>query len=263
MHQLEAIRQPGRLERIARGHQIGRAQPEFRIFTAAGRPFAGSLGSQTHPHPDHRLDADLLGNGQDLEKLLEFFNHQNHLFAQLTAQQRVLDEERILVTVADDQRIGILVNGQRREQLRFASRFDPEMVRRAGVHDLLDHLAQLIDLDGENAAVNVLVGRLLDRSDERLVDRLHPVPQQILKPDHHWKCEPVFGTRLRDQLHDIDRRRRILRRANRNITAVVDRKVSEAPTVDIVERDGGRNVPRLLHGGRNMEVQAPVSRVDT
>ena len=88
----------------------------------------------------------------------------------LLPQQRVLDEEGVLVAVADDQALRVRVDRQRGDQLRLAARLQPEVERRARVEDLLDDLAQLVDLDREHAAVDILVARFLDRRLERVVD---------------------------------------------------------------------------------------------
>ena len=150
----------------------------------------------------------------------------------------------VLVAVADDQRFRIAMNRQRREQLRLAARLDAEVKRLAGVDDLLDHLAELIDLDRKNAAIRRLITGFLDRRAERFVDRLHAMPQQILETQDHRKAEPVFAPGLVDHLDDIDRRRRILRGPNLDVAARVDREIAESPTVDVVERNGGGNIPR-------------------
>ena len=60
-----------------------------------------------------------------------------------------------------------------RDQLGLASRLEAEMKRRAGVDDLLDHLAQLVDLDRKHAAICVAITKLLHRRLKGAVDRLH------------------------------------------------------------------------------------------
>ena len=76
---------------------------------------------------------------------------------------RGANEVAVLVAVADDEALGVLVHRESGEQLRFAARFETEMKLRAGVDDLFDHFAQLIDLDRKDAAIIVAITELLHR----------------------------------------------------------------------------------------------------
>ena len=48
---------------------------------------------------------------------------------------------------------GLTLHGETGKQFRFAADFESEIERFAGIENFLHHFAQLIDLDGENAAV--------------------------------------------------------------------------------------------------------------
>ena len=48
-------------------------------------------------------------------KLFNLFHHHDDRLAQLAPEQRHLDVERVLVPVANHQRLGIAMDGQRRE----------------------------------------------------------------------------------------------------------------------------------------------------
>ncbi len=242
------MREPFALERLARKHELGRAHAELCIFAAARRPLARALRRKPHADADHRLHSDLARDAQNFVQLLDFLHHEHDLLAELAPEQRRLDEKRILVSVADDQRFLVAVNRERRDQLRLAPGLEADVVQRARVHDLLHHFAELVHLDRKNAAITPAISRLLDRRRECLADRLDAMPQQILKTQHHRKAQPVLAPRLVDDFHDVDRRRRIARRRHLDIAARIDRKIAESPAVDIVERSGGGNIPRLLHG---------------
>ena len=81
----------------------------------------------------------------------------------LRPSKRDANEGAILVAVADDEALGVLVHRECRDQFRLAARFEAEMKFLAGIDDLFDHFAQLVDLDRENAAILVLVTELRDR----------------------------------------------------------------------------------------------------
>jgi hypothetical protein len=182
-------------------------KPNFAFSPALVAHLPAPFGRQPHAHADHRLDADFFRHGENLEELFEFLDDEDHLLPELAPEQRVLHEGRVLVAVANDQRFRVVVHRERREQFRFAARFDAEVIRAARVHDLLHDLAQLVHLDWKDAAIAVAILVLIDRRLEGFVDRLDAMPQQVLKAQHHRKAEPVLAARLGDQLHDVDGRR--------------------------------------------------------
>ena len=124
-------------------------------------------------------------------KFLELLDHQDDLLAQLDAHQRHADETGVLVAVANDQAAELVLQGQAGEQLRLAAHLQAEIVRLARVQDFLHHLAQLVDLDGKDAAILVLIIELGDGAAEGLVDGLDPVAQNVLKTNQHRKFQPA------------------------------------------------------------------------
>ena len=60
----------------------------------------------------------------------------------LRPSKRVLDEDGVLVAVADDQALRVAMDRQRREELGLAAALQAEVKFAAGVEDFLDHLAQ-------------------------------------------------------------------------------------------------------------------------
>ena len=86
-------------------------------------------------------------------ELLDLFDDHDDGLAQLAAEQRHLDVERVLIAVADEEALGIAMDGERGEEFRLAADLEAELVGRAGVHDFLHDFAELVDLDREDAAV--------------------------------------------------------------------------------------------------------------
>ena len=234
MDQLQAMRQALALERLAGGDEVRGREAEFRVLSAAGRPFSRALALEAHPQADQRLDADLPRHLEDGREFLELLDDHEDFLPQLPAHERVLDEEVILVAVADDKALGVRVKRQGGHEFRLAAGFESEMVRGAGVDDLLDDLTQLVDLDRENAAINILVIGLADRVGERPVDPLDAVPQQILEPDQQREYQAT-GPRFVDDLHDVDPRSPLLHRLDLDVAPVVDRKIAGTPPVDVVQ----------------------------
>ena len=104
----------------------------------------------------------------------------------------------------------------------------------AGVEDLLDDLAKLVDLDRKHAAIHVAVPHRFDRLGKRLVDRFHAIAQQIMKT--HGKGKVQFALLgLRHDLHQVDLL--IVRPVgeNDNVSLLVHGEISPAPPVHVVE----------------------------
>ena len=177
-----------------------------------------------------------------MPELLELLDDQDHFFPQLGSQERHADEFRVLVAVADDQAAGLVLQGEPGEQLGLAADFEPEMERLAGIEYLLHHLAELVDFDRKNALVLALVIVFLDGRAEGQVDRLHPVAQDVLKPDQEREFQAPRPGLLRD-VADLDLRARFLKRTRHDVSFLVDVKVARAPTRDVVKVARGLDVP--------------------
>ena len=108
-------------------------------------------------------------------ELFELFDYENHCLSELPADEGVLNETRVLVSIADDQTFGIRVHGEGCEEFRLAPGLDTEVPWLAGIDDFLHDLAELVHLDWKNTPVGRGVAGLRDCRGEGFVDRLHAV----------------------------------------------------------------------------------------
>ena len=113
---------------------------------------------------------------------------------------------------------------------------------RPGVDHFLHDFAKLVHFDREDAAVDVFVSGFGDCFGESAVDRLHAMTEQILEAQGERKSEAAFARFVHD-FHHVDLARRIAIRSHRDVSTTVDGEIRCAPTLDIVEREGGGNVP--------------------
>src|SRR4029077_3574807 len=97
----------------------------------------------------------------------------------------------------------ILMKGQRRHELRLASRLETEMPALPGVEDLFDDFAQLVDFDRKDASVDIAVAHGLDRVGKGLVDGLDTITQEIVKTHCQGEAE-LAALSLCNELHQID-----------------------------------------------------------
>ena len=123
----------------------------------------------------------------------------------------------------------------------------------ASVQDFLHDFAELVDLDGEDAAVDILVARFGDRGGEGAVDGFDAIAEEILEAEDHRESEAAFASGG-DHLGDIDTGVGVSGGLDLDIAVGIDRKIIGAPAVDIVERNSRRDVPSLIHEGRTLGV---------
>ncbi len=161
----------------------------------------------------------------------------------LLRQHRQLDELGVLESIADD---GGVVVGQRRHghQLGLRSRFQPELERFSEIENFLDDLALLVHLDGIHAHVIAGVFVLGDGGLKRLVDVLQAMPQDVPKP-HERRQADAPELQVIDQLLQVDRALRLLRRVNLDVTVLAYRKVPLPPAGNLIHFGGVDRRPRI------------------
>jgi hypothetical protein len=138
-----------------------------------------------------------------LVDLGELLDDDDDLLAQLAAEEGEPDVVVVLVAVADDEALGALVHGQGDHQLGLGAGLEAVVEVLAGGDDLVHDLAELVDLDGEDAAVFALVALFLDGLGEGLVDLGDAVAEGVLQADDEGGLEAhAFG--LLDHVHEPD-----------------------------------------------------------
>ena len=242
MKQLETMLHFFRAQNFGGGEKFGGVQAEFGIFPSALGPFAGAFAEQAGADPDQRLDSHLPRDRNDLLQLLQFLHHHDDFFAKLDAHEGHADEQSVFVTVANDEGCLLILQGQPGEKFRFAADLQPELMRFASVQNFLHHFAELVDLDGENAAIFILIIEFGNGRGKGLVDRLHPVPQNVLEPDEDRKFQAAT-LRLLNDVGDIDHRAVLAQGHGDDVSGIIDVEVLRPPTVDVVKGARGLDVP--------------------
>ncbi len=128
------------------------------------------------------------------------------------------------------------MNRQRGEKLGLAAALDAEMPRLTRIQNLLHNLAELVDLDREDAAIFCTIAHLTDRIREGLVDRLYAIAQEVVKAHDQRESEFALAG-FSDHFHEVDLLI-IALRINGDVAGGIDAEVSAAPALDIVEFGG-------------------------
>ena len=216
--------------------QLAGVQAELAAVAAALFPLAAAAARQLDAEADVRADVQSLGNPVDEFQFAQFLNDDKDAASHLLCQQSELDVALVLVTVADDDRVGIQVGhvaGEDGVQLGFAAGFEADVELLAVPDDLLDDLSHLVHLDGIDdeigALVLILLGRLLEAAGN-LVDAV----VQNVGEAQQYGCRHLAGVQL---VHDICQvhRHAVALGGDSDMTVLVDREVLEAPASDVVE----------------------------
>ena len=126
--------------------------------------------------------------------------------AELLGEQRRLDVGAVLVAVAEDQRLGVVLQRERDQQLGLGAGLEAEVEGAAVLDQLLDHVALLVHLDRVDAAVGALVVVLGDRLLERAAELLDAASQDVGEADQEREVEAA-AAQVVDELLEVDARR--------------------------------------------------------
>jgi hypothetical protein len=109
------------------------------------------------------------------------------------------------------------------------------MILLARVHDLLDDLAKLVDLDRKNAAVGVFVSALLDGLGKGLIQATDTIAKKIMATNKKWEPQAsILG--LSNKFHEVDLLPLAAPRPHSGMSRRVHDHVSLGPSLHVVER---------------------------
>jgi hypothetical protein len=199
-----------------------------------------------------------------LAEFLEFFDDEDDITAEFTAEEGHSDEGGIFVAVADDEGAFLVLEGEAGEQFGFGPDFEAELVGLSRVEDFLYDFTQLVDFDGEDTAVGAAEVEFGDGLAESLVNVFDAVSEDILEPDQKGEAE-VTAAGFFDDIVEVDGCAAGLEGAGDDLAFLVYVKVLGPPPVDIVVVAGGLDGPgccfrkisahRAYPMGRTIETQ--------
>ena len=190
------------LERIEHLDGLREIQTEGTPVTRTLAPMAAPLRGKLDAQPQHRINPQRLAPLHHQLQLRRHLQHQHYIQSQLLGLQRQIDELGILVAIADQQRLAVMHERQRRQQLGLAAHFQTIMVLPPILGHLLHHLLLLVHLDRINPTVPPLVPLVPDLLPEGLVQFPDARIQQIRKPEERRQMEiPVLLQQALDDLH--------------------------------------------------------------
>ncbi len=164
-------------------HPLVRRRSTVATISAVVRPnFDRSPVDSTHlpaplvveprAHADDRPHLEVARRSEDGLELAHPVHDDDDLAPELLREQRGLDVGAVFVAVAEDERLGVVLQRERHQQLGLGAGLDAEIEGPAVLDQLLDDVALLVDLDRVDAAVVALVVVLGDRLLERAAELL-------------------------------------------------------------------------------------------
>ncbi len=154
----------------------------------------------------------------------------------------------VLVAVAHDEVPGVVVQRQYCLQLRLAAALEADTVCRAELHDLLDHVPLLIDLDRIDESVGAFVLELLDRNSESLTQCRYAGAQYVGESQQKRQPNPL-RLEVARQLEQIELAVGLSAiRTHDDMPRGVHIEESDSPPLHVVQLPGVFNRPDLLVG---------------
>ena len=232
---------------------LGGRQAELGVLAGAVGPLAFAGGGELDAQADVGLHAHAAGDADDGVDLGELLDDDDRLLAEAAAHEGELDVFLVLVAVADEEGLAVLEEGEGDDELGLGTGFEAEIILLAGVEDLFDDLAELVDLDREDPAVTAVVLLLLDGAAEGLVDLRDAVAQQVLDADREGRLQ-AGGFYLLDDVRDADLPV-VAFRVHAEVTLGVHGEVATSPSFEAVVFFGvfGRPGLRFAHVGREVD----------
>ena len=213
--------------------QLTGRQSELTCIAAGVFPFAASRRSQLDTNTDIGFYVQLLRHlGYQLQ-LVQFFYHEEDAFSHLLRQQSKFNVAFILISVADNQRIGVHIDSNHCMQFRFGARFQSKIELLAMADNLLNHRTHLIHFNRIDDKVFRFITILLCRLPETTGNLFDPVVKDVGKADQHGSHH-ITQLQFVDQLFQINANS-IFTRCYYNMTFVIDTKVRSAPTCNVVQ----------------------------
>ena len=241
---------------VDHANELARAESELRLLATALRPSSVSLGGELDAHAGLRRDAHFVRDAQQHIELAFLLDDDEHFVAELLAHEGEAHELLVLVAVADDQVVRRLAEREHRLQLRLAAAFDADAMRRAELHDLLDDVPLLIDLDRIDEGVLSLVLEFLDRAIEGVVERFDARAEDVAEAEEHGEADALL-TKIHREIEEIEPAigaREI--GTDDRMSLLVDVEVADAPPFDVVQRARLIDAPRGRCGGRRTSLHS-------
>ena len=253
MDQLHDVEPARRAELVHRLHELRGVEAELRLLTAALLPASVAGGRELDADARRRRDTEVVGHREQHVDLAELLDDDEDLVSQLLAHQGEAHELLVLVAVADDEMLRALGQAEHRLQLGLGAALEADAVLGAELHDLLDDVPLLVDLDRVHGRVGSRVLVLADRVREPLAQRLDARAEDVREAQQHRQGDALLFQIAREVVQTQLSVGMLLVRAHHDVPPRVDVEEAGAPTIHVVQRARlvGRPLRlRLGHGSR-------------
>jgi hypothetical protein len=188
-----------------------------------------------------RADAQVLRGADHQIDLVEAVDDDDRRAPQTLGEQRRLDVGPVLVAVADDQRARRVEQGEGDQKLGLAARLETDVLGGPVLHDLLDDVSLLIDLDRIHAAEAAAVAVLGDGGAKRGAEAFHAAGEDVREADEKRSAQAAL-LEIVNEIEKVDAGAVIAARPNLHVPTVVDGEEAGPPRGDTVQ------FHRIAHG---------------
>ena len=234
--QFEAVFQLVLAQVVDGAEQFARVQTELAAVAAALFPLAAAAARQLDAEADVGTDVQALCHTVDEFQLAEFLDDDKDAPSHLLGEQCQFDIALVLVTVADDDGIGVQVGhvaGEHGMQFGLTASLQADVELLAVSDNLLDDLSHLVHLDGIDDEVAALVLVFLGSLLETTGNLIDAVIQNVGETQQHGRGH-LAGMEFVHHVCQVHGHTTALGRDG-NVAILVDGEVLEAPASDVVE----------------------------
>ena len=188
--EFEAVLHVVFLKEVEGFEQFGRGEAELAAVATRFLPFACARAGQLDAHAEVGRDLQATGDFCCRLQFVQLLADDDDLTAHLLGEQGELDELLVLVTIANDERVGVGAEGDDGVKLGLGAGFQTDVALLAVADDLFDHGAHLVHLDGHHHEVLALEFVFLGSFLKTRVDFVDAVVEDVGETYQH-RCRDI------------------------------------------------------------------------
>ncbi|CCZ69498.1 uncharacterized protein BN759_01686 [Bacteroides sp. CAG:702] len=233
MNQLQAILHFLFFDKIECLKQFTGSQPELAGISPTFFPFSTSRRSQLDTYTDIGTYIELLCHFGYEAKLVQLLHYQENALSHLLCQQSQFDVTLVFVSVTNNQRIGVSIDGYHGMQFGFRTCFQSQIELLAVADDFFYHGTHLVHLNGINDEVLCIVAIFLRCLSETIRNFFDTVIQNI-RETHQHRCCDVPELQFIHQFFQVDCNT-VFSGSHFYVTFVINPKIGNTPPRNVVE----------------------------
>ena len=223
MDQFQAVLHSLTLEEIECFEQFAGSQTKLAGIPSGLLPLAASRRSQFDTDTDIRLHIQLFCHAGNQFQFIHFLNDQENALTHFLCQQSKLDIAFVFISITDNKRVRIGIDGNYSMQFRFGTGFKSQIKFLAVADYFFNNRAHLVHFNRIDDKILGFIS-IFFRCLFKTIGSLFNTVIQNIRKTHQHRSRHITQLQLVDQFFQIDGYA-IFSRCNNNMTFVINTKV--------------------------------------